>query len=85
MNVVDWKSKTRYNVRDCCGPKRQVVSVNCQPEATYVTLSCGHVENCNQIYHYPVGSDLSCFGCRFIPENVISSEPLEPELVKRGY
>ena len=45
------------------GPRVKVLASNPQPEATYLTLSCGHTRPYNQIYHYAIGSEVRCFEC----------------------
>lgn len=84
-NVIDWKRGLRVNVRNQCGPQRTIVATEQRSDVTLVTNSCGHIEHCNQIFHYKIGSEQSCFSCRFADDNVISQEPVEPELLARGY
>lgn len=84
-NVIDWKRKLRVNVRNQSGPQRTIVAVEERSDATLVTNSCGHVSSCNQIFHYKIGTEHSCFECLFAEDSVISQEALEPELIARGY
>lgn len=45
------------------GPIRTILNVDKQPEAAYVTLSCGHTRPLNPIYNYLVGTSCHCFEC----------------------
>jgi hypothetical protein len=67
-------TNTWYDLRDVSGPRREVVSINQQPEATYITFSCGHVGNFNQIFDYSKEKQLSCFHCIYAADNVIRKE-----------
>lgn len=53
------------------GPVRTITSVNFTAEITYLTLSCGHINTANQIFHYKVGNDSRCMKCR---SNVLPDE-----------
>jgi len=75
-NVIDYEGKRRVNVRNQCGPQRTILAVEERSDGTLVTNNCGHVERCNQIFHYKVGTEHSCFSCRFAADNVISEEAL---------
>jgi hypothetical protein len=65
---------TWVNVRNQRGPQRTIVAVDKHTDKTLVTNSCGHVQMMNQIFTYKVGSQHSCFACRFADDNVISRE-----------
>lgn len=82
-NVIDYDRLFRVNVIDSRGPQRTIVSVDEQTDGTLVTNSCGHVERCNQIFQYKIGSSHTCFSCRYAPDNVISQEPLESDIVEQ--
>lgn len=82
-NVIDEKGLRRVNVRNQSGPQRTIMSVEWTPQANLVTNSCGHVERCSAVHMYKVGSEHSCFSCRFADDNVISWESLEPEISAR--
>lgn len=45
------------------GPLRTIVAVQRESYAALVTLSCGHVNELNQIYSYKIGEDVRCFTC----------------------
>ena len=76
MNVIDYDRKMRVDVRDSSGPKRTVLLVNPQSEATYLTFDCGHVGSFAQHFSYKTGEAMSCFSCRFAADNVIGEEAL---------
>lgn len=84
-NIIDWQNKLRVNVRDQRGPKRTIVAVEWTPSANLVTGSCGHVTSGNATMAFKVGETHNCFPCLYSADNVISSEPLEPEIAERGY
>jgi len=78
MIVIDYDRNMRVNLRNSSGPEREVVAINEQTDGTYITFSpCGHTGTFNQIFHYEMGSKMSCWHCRFAAENVISEESLE--------
>ena len=47
--------------------RRTVTRVEVDPEggATEVTMDCGHVASCNQIYTYKVGASRPCYRCNY--------------------
>lgn len=45
------------------GPERTIVAVKHTTSVALVTLSCGHVSNCNQIYTYKIGGRHRCLRC----------------------
>jgi hypothetical protein len=45
------------------GPLREITSVERHTDRTDVMCECGHVNRCNQIYTYEVGSLTRCFQC----------------------
>jgi transposase len=76
-NVIDHERGLRVNVRNQCGPQRKIVSVDDSgPGWTLVTNSCGHVAQCASHFHYKIGTEHSCFDCRFADDNVISQEKI---------
>lgn len=46
------------------GPTRLIVDVLKAPDATTLTLDCGHRVSANQIYSYKVGDGRHCWMCR---------------------
>lgn len=63
MNKEEYADKLLWKDVDPRGPIRKIVSVDAQPEATYLTLDCGHINPHNQIYMYWVGHECRCFAC----------------------
>ena len=70
----NYTTNTWYDLRDVQGPRRDVVSINQQSEATYITLACGHVGNFNQIFDYSKEKQMHCFDCMYAVDNVIRKE-----------
>ena len=68
------KTNIWYDLKNPIGPRRTVVSINPQSDATYITFSCGHVGSFNQIFDYSKEKELSCFECIYASDNVTRKE-----------
>lgn len=42
---------------------RPSTSPNISGDVRPLRLSCGHIAECNQIFHYKMGQDMHCFEC----------------------
>jgi hypothetical protein len=50
-------------MNDPRGPMRTILAVDSQSSVALVKLDCGHIAECNPIFHYVVGESLHCFNC----------------------
>ena len=46
------------------GPERSLEAIEYTARCTLITLSCGHVSECNAIYAYKIGSTSRFMKCR---------------------
>lgn len=67
-------TNTWYDLRDQCGPRREVVAIDSQSHGTFITFTCGHVGRFNQIFDYSKEKTLCCFDCIYADDNVIRKE-----------
>jgi hypothetical protein len=70
----NYETNTWYDLRDVCGPQRAVVSIAEQSNGTFITFSCGHIGQFNQIFDYSRTASLSCHACIYASDNVIRKE-----------
>ncbi len=50
-------------MNDPRGPIRTITAIEERSDATLLTLDCGHVATCNQIFHYKIGASERCTFC----------------------